>query len=157
MLSENMVLQSAGSLSVAILALLMLILQILFFIRKPQLTWFAWSAALSFSALIYSVGIFLEYNTLQGPLNRFSGLLEWTAIICLIHCLYGFTFSYLGIETRRYHLIAGVCHSFILILLWCTNYVVADKFTARSFIGLKSAYIEPALGPLGLVFMLYTV
>ena len=155
MLSEKIILQSAGSLSVAILALLMLILQTLFFLRKPQFTWYAWSAAGSFSALLYSIGIFLEYNTPEGPLNRFSGLLEFTAIICLIHCLYGFTFSYLGMENKRYHPVAGVCHGLILILLWCTNYIVADSFTARHFIGLKSPYIEPALGPLGPLFMLY--
>ena len=155
MLSENIILQSAGSLSVAVLALLMLILQTLFFFRKPQFTWYAWSAAISFSALLYSVGIFLEYNTPEGPLNRFSGLLEYTAIICLIHCLYGFTFSYLGIESKRYHPVAGVCHGLILILLWSTNYIVADSFTTRDFIGLDSPYIEPALGPLGPVFVLY--
>ena len=155
MLSENIILQSAGSLSVAVMALLMLILQTLFFFRKPQFTWYAWSAAISFSALLYSVGIFLEYNTPEGPLNRFSGLLEYTAIICLIHCLYGFTFSYLGIESKRYHPVAGVCHGLILILLWSTNYIVADSFTTRDFIGLDSPYIEPALGPLGPVFVLY--
>lgn len=155
MLSENIILQSAGSLSVAVMALLMLILQTLFFFRKPQSTWYAWSAAISFSALLYSVGIFLEYNTPEGPLNRFSGLLEYTAIICLIHCLYGFTFSYLGIESKRYHPVAGVCHGLILILLWSTNYVVAESFITRDFIGLESPYIEPALGPLGPVFVLY--
>lgn len=66
MLSETIILQSAGSLSVAVMALLMLILQTLFFFRKPQFTWYAWSAAISFSALLYSVGIFLEYNTPVG-------------------------------------------------------------------------------------------
>lgn len=155
MLSENIILQSAGSLSVAVMALLMLILQTLFFFRKPEFTWYAWSAAISFSALLYSVGIFLEYNTPAGPLNRFSGLLEYTAIICLIHSLYGFTFSYLGIESKRYHPVAGVCHGLILILLWSTNYIVADSFITRNFIGLESPYIEPALGPLGPVFVLY--
>lgn len=155
MLSENIILQSAGSLSVAVLALLMLILQALFFFRKPQFTWYAWSSAISFSALLYSVGIFLEYNTPAGPLNRFSGLLEYTAIIFLIHCLYGFTFSYLGLESKRYHPVAGVCHGLILILLWFTNYIVADSFTTRNFIGLEFPYIEPALGPLGPVFVLY--
>ena len=155
MLSENIILQSAGSLSVAMLALLMLISQALFFFKKPQFTWCAWSAAGSFSALLYSVGIFLEYNTPEGPLNRFSGLLEFTAIICLIHCLYGFTFSYFGIESKRYHPVAGVCHVIILILLWFTDYIVADSFTTRNFIWLRSPYIEPALGPLGPLFMLY--
>jgi PAS domain S-box-containing protein len=156
MLSENIILQSAGSLSVAVLALLMLILQALFFFRKPQFTWYAWSSAISFSALLYSVAIFLEYNTPEGPLNRFSGLLEYTAVICLIHSLYGFTFSYLGIESKRYHPVAGVCHGLILILLWFTNYIVAESFTTRNFIGLEFPYIEPALGPLGPVFVLYS-
>ncbi len=155
MLSENIILQSAGSLSVAVLALLMLIMQALFFYRKPEFTWYAWSAATSFSALLYSVGIFLEYNTPAGPLNRFSGLLEFTAVICLIHCLYGFTYSYLGIESKRYHRIAGVCHVLILMLLWSTNYIVAERFAIRNFIGLGSPYVEPALGPLGPVFVLY--
>jgi len=157
MLSENIILQSAGSLSVAVMALFMLILQTLFLFRKPQSTWYAWSAAMSFSALVYSVGIFLEYNTPEGPLNRFSGLIEFTAIICLIHGLYGFTFSYLGIESKRYHPVAGLCHGLILILLWFTNYVVAESFITRDFIGLASPYIEPALGPLGPVFVFYAV
>jgi len=155
MLSQNIILQSAGSLSVAVMALLMLILQTLFFFRKPQFTWYAWGAAISFSALLYSVGIFLEYNTPAGPLNRFSGLLEYTAIICLVHCLYGFTFSYLGIESKRYHPIAGVCHGLILIILWSTHYIVSESFTTRDFIGLEFPYIEPALGPLGPVFVFY--
>ena len=155
MLSQTIILQSAGSLSVAVLALLMVILQTLFFFRKPQFTWYAWSAASAFTALLYSIGIFLEYNTPEGPLNRFSGLLEYTAIICLVHCLYGFTFSYLGIESKRYHPIAGVCHGLILILLWSTNYIVSESFITRDFFGLESPYIEPALGPFGPVFVLY--
>lgn len=155
MFPENIILQSAGSLSVAVLALLMLILQALFFFRRPQFTWYAWSAAISFSALLYAVGIFLEYNTSQGPLNRFSGILEWMAIICLIHCLYGFSFSYLGIESKRYHPLASIFHGLVLILLWTTNFFVADRFTTRNFIGLDSPYIEPALGPLGPFYVLY--
>jgi PAS domain S-box-containing protein len=155
MISEHIILQSAGSLSVAILALLMVIVQALFFFRKPQFPWYAWSAAISFSALLYSIGIFLEYNTAQGPINRCSGLLEWTAILFLIHCLYGFSFSYLGIASKRYHQIAGVFHGLVLILLWSTDYLVAHRFTAQNFIGLESPYIEPALGPLGPSFVLY--
>jgi PAS domain S-box-containing protein len=155
MLSENIILQSAGSLSVAVLALVMLFLQAIFFFKKPQFTWYAWSAAISFSALLYSVGIFIEYNTLAGPLNRFSGLLEFTAIICCIHFIYGFTLSYLSIENKRYHQIAGTCHGLILILLWLTPFVVADRFITRNFMGLSTPFIEPALGPLGPLFVLY--
>ena len=151
----NIVLQSAGSLSVAILAFIMMILQTLFFFKRPRLTWYAWSAAGSFSALLYSAGIFIEYNTPAGPLNRFSGILEFMAIICLVHSIYGFTFSYLGIESRRYHTIAGIFHGLLLILLWSTHYIVSQDFTVRHFMGLASPYVEPALGPLGPFFMLY--
>jgi len=133
----------------------MVILQSLFFFRRPQFRWYPWGAAISFSTLLYSVGIFLEYNTPAGPLNRFSGLLEFTAIICLIHSVYGFTFSYLGIESKRYHPVAGICHGLILIFLWTTPYIVAESFTAHRFIGLASPYVEPALGPIGPLFVLY--
>jgi len=142
---------------VAILALLMLILQAVFFLRKPQFKWFGWGAAISFSAMFYAIGIFLEYNTAPGSLNRFAGLLEYTAVICLVHGLYGFTFSYLEIESRLYHPVAGFCHGLVLILLWFTDYIVAESFVTREFIALKTTYIEPGLGPLGPIFVLYAV
>jgi len=141
---------------VAVLALVMLIVQAVFFFRKPQLTWYGWSSAISFSAMLYAIAIFFEYNTPAGPLNRSAGLLEYTAIICLIQCLYGFTFSYLGIQSKRYHPIAGICHGLILILLWSTDYIVADSFVSWDFVGLNVPFTEPALGPLGPVFVLYT-
>ncbi|MCF8146661.1 MAG: response regulator [Deltaproteobacteria bacterium] len=153
----NIILQSAGSLAMAVLALLMLIVQAAFFLRKPRFSWYAWGAAISFSAMLYAIGIFFEYNAPPGPLNRSAGLLEYTAIICLIQCMYGFTFSYLGIKSKRYHPIAGICHALILLLLWSTDYIVADRFVTRDFIGLETPYIEPALGPLGPVFVLYAV
>ncbi|MBN1847461.1 MAG: response regulator [Deltaproteobacteria bacterium] len=156
MLSEGIVLQSAGSLSVAVLALIMTILQTLFFNKKPQFRWYAWSAAISFSALLYAVGIFIEYNTSRGSLNRFSGILEFTALICLLHSMYGFTFSYLGIKSKLYHPIAGIWHGIIILLLWFTPYIVSDQFVEWYFFTLRSPYIEPALGPMGPVFELYT-
>ncbi|MBN2062298.1 MAG: PAS domain S-box protein [Deltaproteobacteria bacterium] len=154
---ENIMLQSAGSLSVAVLSLIMMLIQALFFFRRRQIKWYGWSAAISFSSLIYSIGIFIEYNTPAGPINRFSGLLEYTAIIFLIHCLYGFTFSYLDIESKRYHPIAGLFHILILILIWFTDYIVSAEFTVRHFIDIRAPYIELELGPLGPLFMLYAV
>ena len=100
---------------------------------------------------------FLEYNTPMGPVNRFSGKLEFMAILCLVHSGYGFTYSYFGIKSRRYHLIAGAFHVFLLIILWFSDYIVADEFAARNFIGLKSPYIEPELGPFGPAFDLYVI
>jgi PAS domain S-box-containing protein len=156
MLPNHIIFQSAGSFSVAVLALIILILQTLLFVKKPKLTWYAWSMGVSFSAMLYAVGIFIEYNTPQGPLNRFSGLLEYMAIICLIHSMYGFTFSYFGMGNKKYHFLAGTWHVFILIVLWSTNYIVANEFASRDFLFLESPYIEPELGPLGPFFVLYS-
>ena len=155
MIFESIVIQSAGSFSVAVIALIMVILQLTFLYRKPQFKWYGWGAAISFSGMLYAVGIFLEYNALPGPVNRFGGLLEFTAVIFLIHCLYGFTFSYLGIEGKRYHTLAGSFHILLLIFLWSSDYIVADTFVIQNFIGFTRPFIEPDLGPLGPLFMLY--
>ena len=152
---ENISLQSAGSLSVAMFALFMTILQSLFFFRKTQSNWHAWSAAICFSAMIYALGVFFEYNTPRGSLNRFAGLMEWTALILLIHSIFGFTFSYLSIENRLYHKAAGVFHALILFLLWTGDALVADTFVVRHFIGLSAPYVEAGLGPLGPLFVAY--
>jgi PAS domain S-box-containing protein len=155
MTPEKIILQSAGSLSVGIIALLMFALQILLFIKKREKTWYFWSAAISISAVIYSIGIFLEYNTPAGPINRFSGILEYAALILLIHCMYGFTFSYLNIRADRYHFWAGIFHFIFMILLWSTNLIVADTFSTWNFLLLESPYVEPSIGILGPLFVLY--
>ena len=133
----------------------MVVVQATFFFRKTKLVWYGWGAGISFSSLLYAIGIFLEYNTPPGSINRFAGLLEFMAVICLVHCFYGFTFSSLKIESRRYHLLAGTFHSLVLVVLWSTNYIVADRFVTRNFFGLDKPYVEPDLGPLGFLFMLY--
>jgi len=154
---ENLVFPSAGSLSVAVVAAFIFILQIWFAIKRSEFRWFVWSAAVSFSTILYAVGILLEYNAPEGPINRFGGLLEWTAVIFLIHALYGFVFSRLNIPSRRYHLAAGGFHVLILILLWSTNILVSDHFVSRPFLTLQKPFVEADIGPLGPVFMLYAL
>lgn len=156
MLSAKIITQSAGSISVAVLALLIMTVQLFFFFwRKPKLALFEWGAAVSFSAMLYAIGVFFEYNSPPGSLNQFAGRLEFMAILCLIQSLHGFAFSYLGISATRYHIMAGSWHVFILILLWFTDLVVANTYITRNFIGLAGPYIEPALGPLGPLFVFY--
>lgn len=157
MLFDTIVFQSAGSLSVAVVALIMFLMQVLFFLKNRQFTWYAWSAAISFASLLYSVSIFIEYNTPLGSLNRFSGLMEFTAIILLIQSIFGFTCSYLEVTCKRYHLIAGIIHGVILLILWGTNLIVSNNFITRDLFGLKTSYTEPALGILGPVFVFYAM
>lgn len=154
MFNQNIVPLSSGSLSVAFLSLILAVMQLIFYFRKTNYKWFVWSAAISFSSIIYAIGIFLEYNS-TGSLNRFAGLLEFTAIIFLIHSFYGFTFSRLEINPIHYHTVAGVFHCIVLLFLWFSSYVVSDSFMIHNFCFMESSFVEPALGPLGWVFEIY--
>ncbi|MBN1627885.1 MAG: PAS domain S-box protein, partial [Deltaproteobacteria bacterium] len=155
MITECIVPQSVGSLSMAVLALIMAIMQTMLFIRIPHYKWCAWGAAIAFSGMLYAFGVFFEYNASPGPVNRFAGLLEFTAIIFLIHCAYGFTFAYLEKESRRYHVFAGIFHCLIIIILWSGSYIVADGYVVRNLTGPAKPFIELDLGPLGPAFELY--
>ena len=135
--------------------MVMMIFQFIFFLKKIKFTLYGWSLGISFSAMLYAVGIFFEYNCPPGPANQFAGRLEWTAIVFLLHILYGFTFAYFAIDPKRYHLAAGVFHLILLVLIWWTDLLVADQFVTRHFLGLAQPYVEPALGPFGLFFVLY--
>lgn len=152
---DQIVMQSAGSFSVAVLALLMVGLQIVLVIRKPHSILYAWSAAVSFSALVYALGVFIEYNYPPGPINLMAGKLEWTAIVIQVHCLFGFTFAATGLNGRLYHAVAGMFHCTILTLMWFTDRLVSDQFVARHFIGMVRPYVEPALGSWGPFFIAY--
>jgi hypothetical protein len=90
----NIALSSAGSSAVAVVALFLNISQICFALKKPEYNWNRWGALISLSTIAYAIGIFLEYNTGPGKLNRFGGILEWSAVLFFVHSLYGFTFSY---------------------------------------------------------------
>lgn len=155
MITECIVPQSVGSFSMAVLALVMAIVQAMLFFRTPQYKWYVWGAAISFSGMLYALGVFLEYNASPGPVNRFAGLLEFTALIFLIHCAYGFTCAYLEKDGRLYHAFAGISHFIILIFLWFSRYIVADIYVARNLSGPSRPFVELELGPLGPVFEFY--
>lgn len=155
MLPEKIIIQSAGSFSITIIALLMFVFQTILYVRKRPNKWHAWSAAISFSALLYAFAIFIEYNTVAGALNRLSGQLEWVALILLIHSMFGFTFSYLKADAGKYHVLAGGFHVIVIMLIMNTNYIVAEEFSYWNFLNLSTTYVEPALGPFGFFFVIY--
>lgn len=151
----KIVLQSAGSLSVAVTALIMVIAQLIFILKKTRFALYGWSVGISFSAMLYAIGIFFEYNAPPGPINQWAGRLEWTAILFLIHILYGFTFTYFKIDGKHYHQIAGIFHLILIAMIWRTDIFISDQFVTRNFIGLSQPFIEPDLGPMGSFFVLY--
>jgi PAS domain S-box-containing protein len=154
---QNIVPQSAGSLTVAVLGFLMVILQVFLRVKNPSFKWVGWSASISFSGMAYAVGIFLEYNTPSGGLNRFGGVLEFAALVFLIHSLYGLTFSYFNLDGKYYHVVAGIFHGLLMIVLLFTDFIVSRSFVSINFKWLSNPYHEPALGPWAPFFELYAV
>ncbi len=152
---ERIVLQSAGTASVFVLAAILSVFQLVFALKKPRVPWYIWGAALSFSGMLYAVGVFLEYNAPAGPVNHFGGVLELAAHVLIIHSLYGLSFAYFNLNGKTYHLLAGTFHLILMVLLWGTPLIVADQFVERRFLAMKTPFVESALGPLGPLFIFY--
>ena len=152
---EQITLQSAGTAAVVVFAAIMAVFQLIFAFKKPRLTWYVWGAALSFSGMLFALGVFLEYNMPAGPVNHFGGVLEFAANVFLIHSAYGLSFVYLNLNGKKYHLAAGIFHFILLVLLWSTTLIVSDQFVDQNFIGLAKPFTEAGLGPLGPLFMFY--
>jgi PAS domain S-box-containing protein len=155
MLGEKIVFASAGTLCVAAIALLFAFFQYWFFVKKPDYPWNAWGAALSFNTSLFAIAKFIQYNTPAGELNHFVEQFQYTLFLFLLHSVFGYTFSFLVINGRHFHLFTGILHAFILVLIWSTDLVVGPTFAYRDFIGLQQPYIEPAPGPVGILLMVY--
>ena len=156
MLNTTIVLSSAGSLSVAVIALFFFVFQSWIYLKSPLFTWSKWGALLSLTTLIYALSVFIQFNSSPNLINHINELLQYSTFLLLVHSLYGFTFTYLEIKPRRYHQIAGAFHLILLVILWSTNLVITNEFTYRSFLWLKEPYIEPKLGMLGPWFLVYS-
>ena len=155
MQTDQIILASVGSLGVAGIALFLSFFQGLLFLKNPSFTWNGWGAAISLSTALFATAVFFQYNTPANGVNHLCELLQYSSFLFLIHSIYGYTFSFLGLPSRKYHLRAGLFHLFLGIILWSTNLVIIDDFVFRRFLWLKLPYIEPDLGPLGPFFLGY--
>ncbi|MFC1578315.1 PAS domain S-box protein, partial [Thermodesulfobacteriota bacterium] len=156
MLNTDIVLSSAGSLSVAVTALFFFIFQGWLYLKGPLFKWSKWGALLSLATFIYAVTVFIQFNSSPSLTNHIVELFQYSVLILLVHSIYGFTFTYLEIKPGRYHQIAGIFHLILLAILWSTNLVITNDFTYHSFLWLKKPYIEPELGILGPFFLVYS-
>jgi CheY-like chemotaxis protein len=126
------------------------------YLKGPGFSWSKWGAALSLATAVYSSAVFVQFNSYPNWINHFSEIVQYSTFVIIVHSVYGFTFSYLKINRKRYHLIAGIFHTVLLIVLWSTHLVITDGYVYRSFLWLKEPYIEPELGILGPFFLMYT-
>jgi PAS domain S-box-containing protein len=156
MLNTDIILSSAGSLSVAVIAAFFFVFQGWIYLKGTHFSWSKWGALLSLATTIYALTVFVQFNSSAGLPNQIAELLQYSTFLLLVHSVYGFTFSYLDINPRRYHKIAGIFHLILLVILCSTNLVITEEFTYRHFLWLKKPYIEPELGVLGPFFLIYS-
>ena len=156
MLDTTITLSSAGTLCVAMMALLFFVFQGWIHLKIKTFAWSRWGAALSLTTFFYAAAVFVQFNTPTGAINHVCELIQYSTFVLLVHALYGFTFAFLGMDARRYHQVAGLFHVSLLVLLWSTGLVVSDEFVHRSFFWLKSPYIEPQMGILGPFYLMYS-
>ena len=127
MLNTDIVLSSAGSLAVAVIALYFFIFQGWMYLKGSLFPWSKWGALLSLATIIYAATVFVQFNSSPGLTNHIAELFQYSTFILLVHSIYGFTFSYLEIKPRRYHQIAGLFHLILLVILWSTKLVITNS------------------------------
>jgi PAS domain S-box-containing protein len=144
-----------ASLIVAALCLTFGLSQTVIVLKRPEFTWNKWGAALSFLTAVYAVAVFVQYNLPAVPANTLCERIQYSVFILLAHALFGFTTAFLDIESRRRHRLLLLWHAILLGLLWSTPFIVSDAFVTCHHLWLSRPYIEPALGKLGIVYLLY--
>ena len=103
MLDTHIVLASAGSLSVAVIAIFFFIFQSWIYLKGPGFSWSKWGASLSLATAVYATAVFIQFNASPNWINHLTELLQYTTFIVLVHSVYGFTFAYLQIKPPRYY------------------------------------------------------
>ena len=155
MISDTINFSAIGSLAVALIALFFTVFQGWICLKKSGFSWNKWGAALSAVTSLYALSVFFQLNLSANWMNRVTELVQYSTFILLVHSIYGFTFAYLKIESRRYHQVAGFWHIILLTVLWSTNLIVAEGFVHRHFLWLDKPYIEPQMGSMGPYFLVY--
>ena len=155
MIFEHSLLPMVASLIVAALCLTFGIFQTIIAVKRPEFPWNKWGAGLSFLTAIYSVAIFCQYNLAEAPTNIVCERVQYTVFVLLVHALFGFTTAFLSIDGRRRHRFLMIWHAALLGLLWFSHFIVGDAFVTRYHLWSDTPYIEPDMGPLGIVYLLY--
>ncbi|CAB1077671.1 hypothetical protein D1AOALGA4SA_5457 [Olavius algarvensis Delta 1 endosymbiont] len=155
MIETDIILSSAGSLSVSVIALFFFIFQAWIYLKGPAFEWSRWGAALSLATTIFASAVFVQFNAPPGHINYLAELVQYSSLIILLHSIYGFTFAYLDIKPPRFYRLLPWFHAALLIVVWTSGLFITDDFIHRDFILLAAPYIEPELGVLGPLLLIY--
>ncbi len=153
MLLESIAISSAGSFAVAALGLTFALFQGFVAYRRPEFTWNRCGAMLSLLTALYAVAVFFQFNLPEGPHTRLCERFQFSIFTLMLFVLGRFTFAFLKMDGRRWLLILAPLTGIYLILIWFTDLIIAPTFVHRHFLLTPRPYIEPDLGPLGIIFL----
>ena len=153
--ANYIVLATAGPLVVASAGLLFCLLQLwLYFWRLGQ-EWTLWGGAVSLGIAVYALAVAFDFNLSEGLGSIVAEKVEYSCLLILVHCLFGFTIAYFSLPYRRYHLFLAPAHLVVLAVIWLTPWVISNQFVARDFRFMSQPFVEPLPGPLGPWFLVY--
>ncbi|MCF8034348.1 MAG: response regulator [Desulfarculaceae bacterium] len=153
--ANYIVLGSAAPLMLATAALLFCLFQLWMYFWRLGQNWNLWEAAISLGIGIYAAAVVFDYNLGAVPAGMVAEKIEYSCLVALIPCLFGFTFSYFSLPYKRYHYFALPLHAVLIAVIWLTPWVISDQFVTHDFLLLSVPYVEPRPGPLGPWLLLY--
>jgi len=149
---ETITISSAGSLAVAVLCLVFALFQGIVGYRKPEFVWNRWGAILSFLTAVYSVAVFFQFNLREGTGNWLCEKVQFAVFPLMVWAIYRFTDGFMGRRNRWGSVILTLLTGLYLVLICFTDLIIDVTFVRRAFLWSSQPYIEPELGPLGIVF-----
>lgn len=146
---------SAGSLTVAVLALLLAALHALVYVRGNRVAWFGWGVWLGLATSAYALAVFFNYNTDEGFANQLAERVQYTSVSLVVLVLYGFSLAFFALPSRgALRLLTGGTLVWV-VLIWSTDLIIGPGFVQRSLSWLPKSYVEPRQGPLGPAILVY--
>ncbi len=149
---------SLGSFAVAVVALFSAGVQLFFALRIPAYRWGAWAFGVGLATAVYAFSVFLQYNAEALETHLLLERFQLSSVIWLVVSLLGFVDGLL--QRKGGALSAGPIATGIAatIVVFASPGVVEPRLLSRRFFVSGIVYLEPALGPLGvLVFVLSTL
>jgi two-component system, sensor histidine kinase and response regulator len=150
---DMIVLPSAGPLCVAAVALYVMAFYGYRLAQRRHLA-DAWGIWLSAATVLFALTVFVQYNSVEGTANRVATLFQHGSFVLLLHGVYGYTFAYLKIPSRRYHQVAAPLHLVLLAVIW-SGATISAEWEQFTFVTMSRPYVEPAFSPVGIGMLAY--
>jgi PAS domain S-box-containing protein len=150
-------LSSAGTLAVTFLGIFQFFIFGLIYAKYRSDKWNAWAAFISFSTVLYSGSVFIQYQTPPLDVNIICEKVQYMAILMIVYSAHGYTYSFLSLPPGQVLKVNGLLIALITGMIWLSNLIISDQVAYRNFLLMDRPYVEPELTLLGTLLLAYIV